>query len=1336
MYQPFAQGSNRAFQKTSGQTQIPQQQQPMNYQRVYPSSNQQQFQNVPPIPVNQQVKPSTVVLPQQQVKSSTQQQAAPLSAQNMNRQSQQAYFPQQQQQNLPSQRFSQYSQQQKPQQFKIVNGSQYSSTSATSLQSQPSSQITQKTQPQYYQPQTPQQFSSVPSQQTSKTSTMYQGVQTYDRKPIPQQIQFQNQQVSSVPMTYQQYVAQSSVQQQQQLQQQQQQQQQQVQVLTLNQKQNKLLTSIQQLQHQIQSLTQNYQQRIQQRKMATEELNIQKTSFRLQVENIYNQCRKLSSEYPTILCIVTRLSSGDIGIRRANGTNQTEREINHLISLIEDIYLQFTPQKLVQQSFLPVTNQNDQLVKVNQGSNTRDSIISTTTNINVKKSTENLKTIIEESREKPVQEKENSHYYSPIVHAYARGRDVQENLNQRQREEDQDIHQYGSTQKERMNTSPDLIQVTDRGYQAERQSYRTVTYTPSQIVSNSKNPFTPSQTLQKQFTFSEGVLNSQAKQNGSYYTQRKDQQIVPNQIQFMNQEIDSEKVKRANAQSVVGNTLKTQGPTSQTPLYADTSSQQRVSTIPQQNYVYDQFKQAQDFTKLLKDTNQFKLETTNKDLQKLMEEEKYEQVSEYAYQTLTVIDRQIINMKATVESALEQTELVMTKNLLLDIIENLRQTVKSKEIDISHRVINKIQKNTARLLKDKTASYSLYLYLQKIINYLKERESILNTSIQANEMSLLNQTDHSFWMNTKIDNNDPKQIMPIIENAKKSNSAETTSLNFQFFLRDNMLLDLPTYVPMKEQKRLEEEVRQSIQQGVTSSTVQAPNRFSFQPNQNSQFNQNVVSSGLKPSQFQSQLAESQLTTQSINAKQFGVIQPPEYVPYSQSKSLERPKSAQSLNVLGYRSPVSNLNPTTDSLYSNNTVSNIGVSPNILQTNETRGNKFLQDFDTLKRSASIPARMFVQEENVKKSTPNKDKVDGVLLNEQFAHQRKLIKTQFTTSPNKTVPVIKQSEQATENHSIQNTPSMAERKIIQIQKIASFSGAQESNKNSDVKVVNPSNNNNNYSISHLMTPPGTQVNKIFNDASFAVQSSNNTSNLDNILNKYKVVDVEREIQQGQVVQQINQVQSISLSNNKDISNNEAIVYSQIEVASKKEDEKVKRSQLSSNVAVNPSSVIDNNRENNPNLSVGVKRQVNLQYESILEKYIPNNNQKSLVSKYSLPQNTRPALEQVNLQSTNQNYSTQNIFKSPSQINHNDPLQSVSDKYSIIINQQQESLQRTSLNFNTQQQQKKFYDLALKVKSEFPKTHKANTVLVNQMWDLAQDIPENQWRDFILQQCNSAK
>ncbi|KAL4475535.1 hypothetical protein ABPG72_009224 [Tetrahymena utriculariae] len=1325
MYQPFAQGSNRTFQKSSGQTQVTQQQQPVKYQKVYPSSNSQQLQNVPSIPVNQQVKPSTVVLPQQQAKSSIQQLAAPLTAQNMNKQSQQAYFPQQQQQNIPSQRFSQYQQQQKAQQFKIVNGSQYSSTSATSLQSQPSSQVTQKVLPQQCQPQTPQNFSSFPSQQTSKSSTLYQGLTTNDRKPVAQQVQYQNLQVSAIPMTYQQYIAQSSVQQLQQ--------QQQVQDLTLDQKQKKLLASLQQLQYQIQRLTQNYQQIVQQRKMNTEEQNIQKTSFRLQIENIYNQCRKLSSEYPTILCLVARLSNGDIGIRRANGNNQIERDINHIVSFIEDIYLQFTPQRLVQQSFIPVTNQSDQLVKVNLGSNTRDSLISTNTNINVKKSTENLKTIIEESREKPVQEKENSYQYSPIVHAYARGRDVQENLNQRQKEEDQEnIHQYGSTQKERMNTSPDLIQITDRGYQAERQSYRTVTYTPSQTVSNSKNPFKPSETLQKQFTFSEGVLNSQAKQNESYYTQRKDQNLqqnFSNQKQNITQDIDREQVKRANAQSVVGNNLKTQGSTTQTPIYVDTSSQQRTSTIPQQNYVFDQFKQAQDFNKLLKDTNQFKLETTNQDLQKLMEEEKYEQVSEYAYQTLTVIDRQIINMKATVESALEQTELVMTKNLLLEIIENLRQTVKSKDIDISHHVINKIQKNTARLLKDKTASYSLYLYLQKIINYLKERENILNTSIQANEMSLLNQTDHSFWMNTKIDNNDPKQIIPIIENAKKGSSVESSSLNFQFFLRDNMLLDLPTYVPMKEQKRLEEEVRQSIQQGVSNSTVQPQNRLSFQPTLN------IVSSGAKPLQLQGQLFESSLTTQSINAKQFGTIQPPEYIPYNQSKSLERPKSAQSLNVLGYRSPITNLNPTTDLLQSNNASSNIFLSPSIIQTNETRENKFLQDLDPAKRSASIPARMFVQEEVVKKSSPNKDTVDGKLLNEQFAHQRKMIKTQFTISPNKTVPSIRQSEQVIDNQSIQNTPSLTEKKTVQIQKIACFSGAQGSNRNSDVKIVNP--NSNNYSISHLMTPPGTQVNKIFNDASFAVQSSNNTSNLENILNKYKVVDVEREIQQVQAIQQVNQVQAISLSNNKEASNNEAIAYSQIEVASKKEDEKVKRSQQPTNFdSVNPSYTMEDNRENNPNISAGVKKQVNLQYESILEKYIPNNNQKSLVSKYNLPQTTRPALEQVNLQQTNQNYSTQNIFKNPSQINHNDPLQSVSDKYSIVINQQQESLQRTSLNFNTQQQQKKFYDLALKVKSEFPKTHKANTVLVNQMWEIAQDIPENQWRDFIVQQCNSAK
>ena len=66
-----------------------------------------------------------------------------------------------------------------------------------------------------------------------------------------------------------------------------------------------------------------------------------------------------------------------------------------------------------------------------------------------------------------------------------------------------------------------------------------------------------------------------------------------------------------------------------------------------------------------------------------MSEAKYCEVSEYAYHTLSEIDMQLIHIKTTIERAFEEADMPNTKELLAEVIESLRSTVKTQEIDIS-----------------------------------------------------------------------------------------------------------------------------------------------------------------------------------------------------------------------------------------------------------------------------------------------------------------------------------------------------------------------------------------------------------------------------------------------------------------------------------------------------------------------------------------------------------------------------------------------------------------------------------------------------------------------------
>lgn len=60
-----------------------------------------------------------------------------------------------------------------------------------------------------------------------------------------------------------------------------------------------------------------------------------------------------------------------------------------------------------------------------------------------------------------------------------------------------------------------------------------------------------------------------------------------------------------------------------------------------------------------------------------MKQEKYETVSEYAYHTLTEIDMQLLRIKLTIEKALEEADMPLTKDLLFEVIESLRVTIKT-----------------------------------------------------------------------------------------------------------------------------------------------------------------------------------------------------------------------------------------------------------------------------------------------------------------------------------------------------------------------------------------------------------------------------------------------------------------------------------------------------------------------------------------------------------------------------------------------------------------------------------------------------------------------------------
>lgn len=92
-----------------------------------------------------------------------------------------------------------------------------------------------------------------------------------------------------------------------------------------------------------------------------------------------------------------------------------------------------------------------------------------------------------------------------------------------------------------------------------------------------------------------------------------------------------------------------------------------------------------------------------------------------------------------------------------------------------NKAVLSIQQNLKRLEKDKSESYSYYLFLSKIEIFLNQEREGKATIFQTNEFYKFLDDTSDLWVDTAIDNSNPKQIKPMLSHFGEGENGSGTN---------------------------------------------------------------------------------------------------------------------------------------------------------------------------------------------------------------------------------------------------------------------------------------------------------------------------------------------------------------------------------------------------------------------------------------------------------------------------------------------------------------------------------------------------------------------------------